>query len=160
MGYEIRVNGDKVWESEGDVILVDSVKINNARGEVTVVGSHNQDAYLDITVNVRDTVGPPTYLDMIEDQKMQERRDALEPEPDETREGYVKADPETGVPMEETRVPMKDEATNVPEDEDMTTVPTSETEASPAPAQMKAEEEAAKGEEATTDETPAGDLEF
>lgn len=115
MGYEVRVNGEKVWESEGDVLLVDSVKINNARGEVTVVGSHNQDAYLDIFVNVRDTVGPPTYLDMIEDQKMQERRDALEPKPDKTREGYVEADPETGQPIESTRVPMKDETTDVSE---------------------------------------------
>jgi hypothetical protein len=138
--YVIRVNGREVWRSNGRAMLVDSVKINNARGEVTVIGSSNQDKYLDITVSERSFDQPATYLDMIEDEKMQERRSKFEPEPDKTREGYVEADPETGEPVEDTRVPMKNETTSVPENETPTTAPTSDTEPSPAPAAMAAEE--------------------
>lgn len=99
--YVIRVNGKEVWRSEGRAMLVDKVTFNNSRGEVTVIGSANQDKYLDIVVNERSFDDPATYLDMIEDEKMQERRKRFEPAPDTSREGYVKADPETGAPMVE-----------------------------------------------------------
>lgn len=138
--YVIRVNGEEVWRSNGKAMLVDKVTMNNARGEVTVVGSSNSDKYLDILVNERSYEAPATYLDMIEEAKMEERRSSLEPKPDKTREGYVEADPETGQPIESTRVPMKDEATKVPENEEPTTAPTSESEPTPAPAAWAAEE--------------------
>lgn len=121
MGYRISVNGEQVWESEGEAMLVDQVKMNNARGEITVVGSHNGDEYLDITVNVRSWEAPDTYLDMIEEKKMQERRAQFEPAPDTSREGYVAADPETGQPV-------GDPVRATPENEDLSTVPTTETE--------------------------------
>lgn len=120
--YVIRINGKEVWRSKGKALLVDKVTMNNARGEITVVGSHNDDKYLDINVNERSYDDPATYLDMIDAEKAQERRDRLEPAPDKTREGYVEADPETGQPIEETRVPMKEdsdaeEAAETPEEE-------------------------------------------
>lgn len=150
--YVIRVNGKEVWRSAGEAMLVDGVKINNARGEVTVVGSPTTDKYLDIVVSERSYDNPVTFLDMIEDKTMQDRRAKFEPKPDKTREGYVEADPETGQPVEDTRVPMKDEATSVPENETPTTAPTSESEPSPAPAAMAAETPPA--DTTATDTTP------
>jgi hypothetical protein len=151
--YVIRVNGNEVWRSKGKAMLVDRVSVSNSRGEVTVIGSATSDKYLDIAVSERSFDNPATYLDMIEDTKLMERRKQFEPEPDTSREGYVKADPETGEPMEDTRVPMKDEATSVPENETPTEAPTSESEPSPAPAAMAADE-------GTTPATPPPAPEF
>lgn len=103
--YVIRVNGKEVWRSKGQAMLVNSVKMSNARGEVTVIGSSNQDKYLDITVSERSFDDPDTYLDMIEEKKLQERRKQFEPAPDTSREGYVEADPETGQPVEKAAAP-------------------------------------------------------
>src|SRR5882762_993957 len=109
MGYKVSVNGEKVWESEGEAYLVDSVKVNNSRGEVTAIGSSNTDDWLDIQVHVRASDAPSSYLDIMDEKKREARQSEFEPKLDDTREGYVKADPETGEPMEDTRVPMKDE---------------------------------------------------
>jgi hypothetical protein len=77
-GYVIRVNNEVVWSSNSEAMLVDEVRIFNARGEVTKIGSHNGDEYLDIQVHVRSYDAPDTYLDMIESHKAQERRDKYE----------------------------------------------------------------------------------
>lgn len=141
--FIISVNGEEVWRSEGAAMLVDKVTINNARGEVTVVGSANQDTYLEITVNERSENMPVTYLDIEEANKAQERRDKYEPEPDKTREGYVEADPETGEPMEETRVPTQEEKEAEEKEEKEETAPEPDTQ-----------------EEQDRENAMAGDVEF
>ena len=79
MGYKITVNGEEVWESEGEAILVDQVRVNNSRGEVVAIGSPGLDAWLEINVNVRDSADAAgSYLDLIEANKAQERREAIE----------------------------------------------------------------------------------
>lgn len=81
MGYKISVNGEDVWESEGDALLVDRVNIVNARGEVVTIGSPGMDSWLKIEVNVRNApTDAGTYLDIIEAEKAQERRDRIESE--------------------------------------------------------------------------------
>ena len=79
MGYKITVNDEEVWESEGDPMLVDQVKVINSRGEVVTIGSPGLDAWLKIEVNIRDSADAAgSYLDLIEANKAQERREAIE----------------------------------------------------------------------------------
>lgn len=99
--YVITVNGEEVWRSEGHAMLVDRVVIRNARGEVTVIGSANQDKYLEIDINERSYDAPETYLDMTEKRLADERRERFEPDTSgrTSDEEYVEADPETGLPV-------------------------------------------------------------
>jgi hypothetical protein len=78
--YGIFINDDEdaVWESDAEANVVDQVTVTNARGEVTVVGSPGQDTWLRIRVSERPQVN--TYLDLIEQEKLQERRDRFEVE--------------------------------------------------------------------------------
>lgn len=117
--FVINVDGEEVWSSVGDAMLVDQIRISNARGEVTVIGSHNQDEYLNIDVHERSYEAPETYLDMIESEKLQERRERFEPPSGER--------PKNDAPQEDGAVP---------EDEDLTIAPTSESESTPFPAEM------------------------
>ncbi len=114
--YVITINGEEVWRSEGHAMLVDRVVVRNARGEVTVIGSANQDMYLEIEVNERSYNAPETYLDMTEKRIADERREKFEPELDNSREGYVEADPETGQPVEGVEDEEEEEETAVKED--------------------------------------------
>lgn len=105
--YTIAINGQKVWESKGESMLVDRVVIRNARGEVTVIGSSMGDTYLEIEVNERSYDAPETYLDMIENRQANERRERFEPDTSDrvNDEAYVAADPETGKPVERDSEP-------------------------------------------------------
>lgn len=79
MGYKIFVNDKEVWESDGEAILVDRVSIRNHRGEVTTIGSPQLDEWMKIEVNSRNSPSDAnTYLDIIEADKAQERREAIE----------------------------------------------------------------------------------
>lgn len=97
--FKIFVNGEVVWESEGNAMLVDRVSVYRAAGEATAIGSPGTDEWLKIEVNERSYDAPETYLDIIEDRQRRERRERFEPESSAEREGYVEADPETGEPM-------------------------------------------------------------
>ncbi len=101
--YIITVNGKEVWRTEGEAMLVDNVTVSSGRGEITAIGSANGDTYLAIEVHERSYDAPETYLDMIEARKRRERQGQYDAENDTTREGYVRADPETGEPMEEDK---------------------------------------------------------
>lgn len=96
--YGIFINDDEeaLWESSAEANVVSQVTVTNARGEVTVVGSPGQDTWLRIRVTERPQVN--TYLDLVEDEKVQERRERFEVESDGDGK-HVSADPETGEPM-------------------------------------------------------------
>jgi hypothetical protein len=99
MGYKISVNGEQVWESESEAMAVDKVSIHNSRGEVAVVGSSTNDSWLKIEVNERG-IGLETYLDVNDAETLKARQEKYDAKPDKSREGYVEADPETGLPVE------------------------------------------------------------
>jgi len=77
--FQIFMNDDEdpVWESELEATEVDQIKVNNARGEVTVIGSPGSDTWIRLEVHERAQV--ESYLDQIEAKKAQERRDLYEP---------------------------------------------------------------------------------
>lgn len=117
--FKIKVNGEVVWESEGDAMLVDRVNVYRAAGEVTAIGSPGTDQWLSIEVNERSYDAPETYLDMIETRQANERREQFEPGiPGSEREGYVEADPETGEPMNQEDDDNKEEEVEVQSQED------------------------------------------
>ena len=98
--YGIFINDDEdaIWESEAEANVVSQVMVTNARGEVTVVGSPGQDTWLRIRITERPEVN--TFLDLVEDEKLQERRERFETEAEGVgTDAHVKADPETGEPM-------------------------------------------------------------
>ena|SRR5260221_14186557 len=70
MGFKVLVNDEQVWESEGDPILVDKVSVVNGRGEVASVGSHGQDTWIGLNVNIRSA--DAEYLDLADWRKSQE----------------------------------------------------------------------------------------
>lgn len=95
--FQIFINDDDepIWESEVEANVVDQVTLTGVRGEITVVGSPGTDTWLRIRVNERAQYN--TYLDMVEDEKAQERRDRFEKDSEGDGE-HVEADPETGRP--------------------------------------------------------------
>ena len=100
MGYRILLNDeeDALWESESDATEVDEVKIVNARGEVTTIGSAPGDGWVRIIVRERAQV--ETYYDQIERKKLEERREMYEVKAEGVdTDAYVEADPETGAPV-------------------------------------------------------------
>ena len=96
MGFKISVNDEEVWESDGDANLVDRVSVTNARGEVTSIGSPGQDTWLKINVNIRNAPSDAgTYLDIVEEDKAQERRERIEGDSaDAVAEGRAQMDAE------------------------------------------------------------------
>jgi len=92
MGYVIEVNGEKVWESEGDAMLVDRISVSTSRGEIASIGSANDNDLLQINVNVRDGV-LTSDLDIVEARKAQERRDLAEQADAEISKSKAKTEP-------------------------------------------------------------------
>jgi hypothetical protein len=62
MSFEIRVNGETVWETDDHVL---DVSVQSARGELARVGTAIDDAVLNIVANVA-TDGGPMRLDHLE----------------------------------------------------------------------------------------------
>jgi hypothetical protein len=74
--YVIRVNGETVWTSGGDRVLVDRIEVNTPRGQATVVSVPPLEAALDIVVVPRALENLP--LDVVDELK---RRAAQEGNP-------------------------------------------------------------------------------
>lgn len=62
MAFEIRVNGEKAWDTEDHVL---GISVQSARGEVARVGTAIDDAILNIVVDIA-TPGGPMRLDHLE----------------------------------------------------------------------------------------------
>lgn len=53
MGYKIRVNGDVVWESEGDAALITDISVQTPRGEAGHVRVPPNEDVLDLKIAYR-----------------------------------------------------------------------------------------------------------
>ena len=62
VAYKIQVNGETVWESEGDAVLVHEVSISTPRGESALVRVPPEENYMSIEVREMSVDNHPLVL--------------------------------------------------------------------------------------------------
>jgi len=110
MGFVIKINGEKAWESEGDHVLVNSVTIRSAQGEAGKLSVPNSMQECDIIVEERDTL-ESDWLDVQTRERELERASEIEEKSaDRVTEGrklQEELDKEAAGETEETPTPTK-----------------------------------------------------
>lgn len=117
--FQLFINDEEepAWESEAESGDVDEIKIINARGEVTTVGSDGGDSWIRVEFNERPEV--ETYYDQIERRKVEERREMFEVEAEgRNTDAYVAMDEEDSEPE-----PMGKVGVTNPEESELVTTP-------------------------------------
>lgn len=64
MGFQITVNGEVVWESEGDGMLVSEIQMSGERGDISLYRPTNEEKSVNVQVNVRNPYDSNMPLDV------------------------------------------------------------------------------------------------
>jgi DNA repair exonuclease SbcCD nuclease subunit len=78
MGFKLYLGDELIKEYEGDHQLVTRISLNSAQGEAGVLAVPNSVDTAVILVTIRDTTEELVYSDMMEQQAMEKRAEAVE----------------------------------------------------------------------------------